>query len=125
VDQLALGNVAIRRGRAEDLAGQIEADIVMARAVASLDRLAGLASGLARPGGVVLAMKGARAADELERARPTLERLGVRQVEIVQAGVGIVSEPATVVRFTLGGSRARGERPATRGRQPSARRRRL
>ncbi|HEX9034860.1 MAG TPA: 16S rRNA (guanine(527)-N(7))-methyltransferase RsmG, partial [Streptosporangiaceae bacterium] len=60
-DRLGLANVEIRRGRAQELAGQVEADVVTARAVASLDRLAILAAGLARPGGTVLAIKGATA----------------------------------------------------------------
>jgi 16S rRNA (guanine527-N7)-methyltransferase len=58
---LNLGNVQVRRARAEDLAGEVQADVVTSRAVASLDRLAALAAGLARPGGLVLAIKGAAA----------------------------------------------------------------
>ena len=99
VAELGLGNVAVRRGRAEDLAGQIRADVVTARAVASLDRLAVLASGLARPGGLVLAIKGASATAELEHARPVLRQLGATGAEIVAAGSGLVEQPATVVRF--------------------------
>src|SRR5712692_218000 len=51
VIELGLNNVEVRRARAEDLAGEIQADVVTSRAVARLDRLAVLASGLARPGG--------------------------------------------------------------------------
>jgi len=99
IGELGLGNVAVRRARAEDLAGEIGADVVTARAVASLDRLAVLASGLARPGGLVLAIKGATAAAELERAWPVLRRLGATGAEVVTAGSGLVDQPATVIRF--------------------------
>src|SRR5581483_1625637 len=53
VRQLGLGNARVCRGRAEDQAGQLAGDVVTARAVAPLDRLAGLALGLTRPGGLV------------------------------------------------------------------------
>lgn len=102
VAELGLCNVEVRRGRAEDYAGLLGADVVTARAVASLGRLAVLAAGLARPGGLVLAIKGAAAARELAEARPVLERLGVSDAEVVQAG-GEMAGPGvprtTVVRF--------------------------
>jgi 16S rRNA (guanine527-N7)-methyltransferase len=100
VAELGLTNVEVRRGRAEDLAGRIEADVVTARAVARLDRLAVLAAALARPGGLVLAMKGAGAAREVEEAAPVLRRIGATDVEIVFAGGEILDEPSTLVRFT-------------------------
>jgi len=99
IAQLGLSNAQVRRGRAEELAGEIEADVVTARAVASLDRLAGLAAGLARSGGLVLAIKGAAAGTELDRARPVLRRLGATGTEIVVAGAGLLDQPTTVVRF--------------------------
>lgn len=107
---LGLPNAAVHRGRAEDAAGHLVADVVTARAVAPLERLAGMALGLTVPGGLVLAMKGAGAAAEIERARPVLRRLGARDVTVVHAGNGRVSPPPTVVRFTAGsgGSRAGG-----------------
>jgi len=98
-EELNLGNVRIRRGRAEDLAGQIQADVVTARAVARLDRLALLADGLARPGGLVLAVKGASAGAELDQARPLLRRMGATDVELVRVGTGVVEQPTTVVSF--------------------------
>ena len=100
VRMLDLRNVVVRRGRAEDAAGQLVADVVTARAVAPLARLASLALALVRPGGLVLAMKGAGAEEEIARARPVLQRLGARDVTVVQAGSGKVSPPPTVVRFT-------------------------
>ena len=64
---LGLDNAEVLRARAEDVAGQLAADVVTARAIAPLDKLAGLALGLARPGGKVLAIKGAAAEAELGR----------------------------------------------------------
>jgi 16S rRNA (guanine527-N7)-methyltransferase len=102
IGELGLSNVAVHRGRAEDVAGRLAADVVTARAVAPLGRLAGLALALTRPGGLVLAIKGASAEQELAQARPALRQLGATSIEIVRAGAGRVDEPATVVRFTAG-----------------------
>jgi 16S rRNA (guanine527-N7)-methyltransferase len=99
---LGLGNAAVRCARAEEVTGQLEADVVTARAVAPMKRLAGLALGLVRPSGLVLAIKGAGAAQELAQAGPVLSRLGARDVELVQAGRGKVSPPPTVIRLTAG-----------------------
>ena len=106
VRDLDLPNVTVRRGRAEDAAGEIAADVVTARAVAPLDRLAGLALGVARPGALILAIKGATAAQEVARATPVLRRLGARDVRVVQVA-GVESPAATVVRFTAGRARSR------------------
>lgn len=102
VRELGLSNAQVQRGRAEDLAGKIGADVVTARAVAALDRLAVLAAGLSRPGGLILAIKGAAAAQELDQARPVLRRLSATGVELVAAGSGRINPPAMVVRFTAG-----------------------
>jgi 16S rRNA (guanine527-N7)-methyltransferase len=99
---LGLRNVTVRRGRAEEVRGQVRADVVTARAVAPLDRLARLAIPLVRPGGTVLALKGQRAAAEAEAAGPVLRRLGVSDIAVLQAGVGRVSPAATVVRLITG-----------------------
>jgi len=112
VRDLGLGNATVRRGRAEELAGELAADVVVARAVAPMQRLAGLALGLVRPGGLVLALKGAGAEQELARARRVLGRLGVRDAAVVEAGSGRVSPPATVVRLTAGPAVSRGRRLA-------------
>ena len=67
---LGLENATVLRGRAEEV--RLAADVATARAVAPLDRLAELAVGLVRPGGMVLAIKGRTAEDELKKARPAL-----------------------------------------------------
>jgi 16S rRNA (guanine527-N7)-methyltransferase len=102
VRALGLGNAEVLRGRAEEMAGQLVADVVTARAVAPLYRLAPLALGLVRPGGLVLAIKGAGAAEELAAAGPVLRRLGAQDAAVVEAGRGKVSPPPAVIRVTAG-----------------------
>jgi 16S rRNA (guanine527-N7)-methyltransferase len=112
VGELGLVNVRIERGRAEDLAGTIRADVVTARAVARLERLAVLAAGLARPGGLVLAIKGANAVRELTEAESALKRLGASEIKTVSLGAGVLETPTTVVRFVTRAARV------TRARKP-------
>jgi 16S rRNA (guanine527-N7)-methyltransferase len=97
VAELGLANVSVLRGRAEDVT--VRTDVVTARAVAPLPRLAELAIGLVRPGGMVLAIKGRTAQEELTAARPVLRRIGARDAQVVQAGQGKVVPATTVVRF--------------------------
>jgi 16S rRNA (guanine527-N7)-methyltransferase len=111
VTELGLANAEVCRARAQDVAGKTAADAVTARAVAPLSQLAELALGLLRPGGVVLAIKGAQAAAEVAAARKTLRRLGVRDAEVLRLGSDRVDPAATVVRFTAG-PHAGGERGA-------------
>jgi len=101
VTELGLANVRLRRCRAEDAArtGLERADVATARAVAPLPRLAELAVGVIRPGGMVLAIKGSNAADELKNAESVLRRIGAHGAEVVRAGQGKVIPAATVVRF--------------------------
>lgn len=99
VRELGLGNAAVLRARAEDLAGQLSVDVVTARAVAPLNRLAPLLAGLVRGGGTVLAIKGSGATEELAKAQSALRRIGARRPEVLRAGHGKVSPATTVVRF--------------------------
>lgn len=101
--RLDLPNATVVRGRAEDMTGVIKADIATARAVAPLDRLAGWAAGLLRPGGEILAIKGQSAEQELAAARPALSRLRVRSAEVLRVGQGRVISATTVVRVVIGG----------------------
>lgn len=104
VTQLALSNATVLRARAEEkAAAHIKADVATARAVAPLDRLAGWAARLLRPGGELLAIKGQSAEEEIVAARPVLSRLGVRSTEVLQAGHGRVVTATTVVRVVMGG----------------------
>jgi 16S rRNA (guanine527-N7)-methyltransferase len=118
VRELELGNVHVVRGRGEEYDGELHADVVTARAVAPLDKLAVLASGLARPGGRVLAIKGASAATELARAQPVLARLGVTDARVVHASSASGLITTTVVTFTVPVGGSAGRRVS---RQPQAR----
>ncbi len=78
-DTLALP-VTVHRGRAEELAtGELKAafDLVTARAVAPLNRLAVLAAPYLKKGGQLHAIKGQRWSEELDEARPALAGLGL------------------------------------------------
>jgi len=99
VAALDLPNASVRRSRAEDLAGELTADVVTARAVARLPALAEWSLGLLRPGGLVLAIKGESAAAELAAARQALRRLGARDTAISHVGSGKVDPATTVVSF--------------------------
>jgi 16S rRNA (guanine527-N7)-methyltransferase len=116
VSELGLSNVEVVRGRAEEMAGRLSADVVTARAVAPLDKLAGLGLGLLRPGGKMLAIKGASADAELAKALPVLGRLGVTDAKVVSLGSAENVANATVVTFSAPARRAtqRGG-PAARG----------
>lgn len=103
VGQLGLANASVVRGRAEDLAGSVSAEIVTARAVAPLGKLAGWAAGLLRPGGELLAIKGQSAEEELAAARPVLSRLSAHSTGVLHVGRGRVIPATTVVRVVIGG----------------------
>jgi 16S rRNA (guanine527-N7)-methyltransferase len=92
--------VEVERGRAEenDVRRRWEgADVVTARAVAPLGRLAGWCLPLLRPGGEMLAVKGASAADEIERDRAAVRVFGGGPPRIARCGVGMIDPPSTVV----------------------------
>jgi 16S rRNA (guanine527-N7)-methyltransferase len=104
VTELGLANATVVRARAEEKGtAHIQADVATARAVAPLDRLAGWAARLLRPGGELLAIKGQSAEEELAAAKPVLSRLGVRSAEVRQVGHGRVVSATTVVRVVMGG----------------------
>lgn len=62
------------------------ADVVTARAVAPIADLARWAAPLLRAGGRLLAVKGASAADELQRGRSVLEGLGYAEATVLSVG---------------------------------------
>jgi 16S rRNA (guanine527-N7)-methyltransferase len=125
VSELDLANAEVVRARAEDLAGELAVDVVAARAVAPLDKLAGLCVDLLRPGGKVLAIKGATAEAELARARPVLARLGVSDARVIEVGSADGAATATVVTFSAPQRRPLDHRGRTGGSSsgPSAGRR--
>jgi 16S rRNA (guanine527-N7)-methyltransferase len=101
VGTLGLGaQVQVLRGRAEEpatIAAVRGADWVTARAVAPLDRLVRWCLPLAAPRGRLALIKGASAADELDRSRSALRRAGAHEARAVLIGVGRVEPAVTVV----------------------------
>ncbi len=96
IEELGLeSRVQIVRGRAEDQ--RTTYDVVTARAVAPLDRLLGWCLPLLKPRGVLLALKGRSAADEVAAAAQLLRRAR-RQAEILEVPTEDEAEPTRVVR---------------------------
>jgi len=93
---LQLQSVAIARARAQDWVPASRFDVVTGRAVAPLPKLLAWAMPLVADDGVVLAIKGAAAAEEIEAARPVLRQWGAR-AEVVTSSVPD-SSVTTVVR---------------------------
>jgi 16S rRNA (guanine527-N7)-methyltransferase len=92
--------VEVERGRAEDTSIRRRwegADVVTSRAVAPLHRLAAWCLPLARPGGMMLAVKGMSAPAEVERDARAIAASGGGIPRIETCGIGIVDPPSTVV----------------------------
>ena len=104
VEELGLVNVEVVRARAEALHGQRHFDVVTARALAPLDRLVGWAMPLVSPGGLLLAMKGGSAADEIEAASAVLRRHRAT-ASVLTAATQDGSSTATLVRVVRAGGR--------------------
>lgn len=93
--------VTVVRGRAEDAAVRRRvggAEWVTARAVAPLDRLVRWCLPLLRPGGQLLAMKGARAEAEVDAHREAIRHAGGVDVEVIHCGIPPLDQPVTVVQ---------------------------
>jgi 16S rRNA (guanine527-N7)-methyltransferase len=114
---LDLANVAVVRSRAEDLPAAW-ADVATARAVAPLAKLTQWCLPLVKPGGLMLAIKGRSAGEELREASALLPGLGAASWEVREVGGDLLEEPTTVVevrKATERRSRSRPSRPrATR-----------
>lgn len=92
--------VRVHRGRVEDVVVRSalgEWDVVTARAVAPLGRLASWCLPLVHPGGRLLAIKGERASEEVARDAGAVRSAGGGAVDIVQCGTAVVRPPTTVV----------------------------
>jgi 16S rRNA (guanine527-N7)-methyltransferase len=96
-------DVTVRRGRAEERETRRacgEFDVVTARAVAPMGRLATWAMPLVRPGGRLAALKGASAHDEVRRDANELRAAGGGEVEVVRCGAGDTTTHIVVVHRT-------------------------
>lgn len=107
--------VTVVRGRAEeravrDAAGEI--DVVTSRAVASLDKLTRWCLPLLQPGGRMMAMKGERAASEIEEHRRAMSSLGAVDVKVMECGVNYLTPPVTVVVAVKGSRPVGAARPS-------------
>lgn len=95
--------VTVRRARAEDLARKVRADVVTARAVASLDRLVDWAAPLMTDTGRLVALKGEAAPAELCSAGSRLASRGLVG-RVVVVGDQWLPEPTRVVLVSREGN---------------------
>jgi 16S rRNA (guanine527-N7)-methyltransferase len=104
VARFGLDNVTVLRGRADAVHGVATYDIVTARAVAALDKLATWCMPLVAPDGALLAMKGSSAADEVAAAAATCQRLGCAPAVVEELGAELAAEgavePIRIVRLS-------------------------
>jgi len=100
VDDLKLSNVEVIRARAEDVHGR-RFDIVTARALSAMPKLLRLTVPLTKSGGKILALKGGKAAEEIQDARPLMKKLGIASFELLTTGVTLLAEPTSVVQTRL------------------------
>ena len=100
LDDIHLDRVTVIRDRADAVARSgLRFDVATARAVAPLSKLAGWALPLLRPGGRLLAVKGALAMQELSEAETNLVTMKSSGWSVVTCGAGLVSTPTTVVEI--------------------------
>jgi 16S rRNA (guanine527-N7)-methyltransferase len=112
IDELGI-DCRVVRGRAEDrqVRDEVgEADAVVSRAVASLDKLTKWSAPLLRPGGRMLAIKGERAEEEIRDHRRVMSELGVTEVKVMKCGAPFVDPPVTVVVGFQGSRGTQGRR---------------
>lgn len=132
VEQLGLTRaVRVFRGRAEEAAAgtrdapALSADIVTARAVAALDRLAAWCLPLTVAGGRLVALKGASAAEEIAEHGAAVARFGGGEPELHRCGEGVIDPPATVVEVVrervIGPVRKKGSKRSRGGRRRGGR----
>lgn len=109
VAALNLPNVTVRAERAEQLgAGELRGtfDVVTARAVARLNLLVPLTAPLAKPGGLVLLVKGQRAEEELAEAKRVLVEQATTHEKTVATPTGRI----VVLRRGAGEARRKARR---------------
>lgn len=91
--------VRVVRARAEQHRSSY--DVVLARAVAPLDRLIAWCDPLRSPAGVILALKGRSAEDEVRGAGSLLSQRGLA-ASVLSVRASATSDPTTVVRIAQG-----------------------
>lgn len=83
--KLNLTNVFVVNSRGEDLNSREHFDIVTARAVAPLNILLEVCVPLVKEKGLMIAMKGAKANEELAASKKAIERLSLRVLKIEES----------------------------------------
>ncbi len=120
VADLGLQHVDVVRARAEEVT-DVHADVATSRAVAALERLSAWCLPLLRDGGVMLAIKGRSAGEELAATEPVLRSLGAESWSVRELGVGLLDEATTVIEVRKGSTAPAGV--AARPRRRASRRR--
>jgi 16S rRNA (guanine527-N7)-methyltransferase len=118
---LGLEHVTVTRARAEDLSGAAPVQVATARAVAPVARLARWCLPLVEPGGILIALKGARVHEELAAAESELRQLGAQSWAIAQYGGGLLAAPTTVLTVVRGAGPNTERRSVPRTRPTSSR----
>lgn len=98
IRDLGLDNVRVIRARAEDVADEVMADVVTARAVSALKKLIPMTVPLLDDDGQLMFLKGRSAQEEITGAEKALKRFKLRKPEITLLGEEILEQPTTVVR---------------------------
>lgn len=98
VDELALDNVEVFRGRSQDWTRGAVLDAVTARAVSALRTLLPLTAPLVRDGGELILLKGAAADAEIEKAAKQARTHRVVDLRVEVVGEGLLDVPTRVVR---------------------------
>lgn len=98
VDELALTNVEVFRGRSQDWTRGSILDAVTARAVSALRTLLPITAPLVRDGGELILLKGAAADAEIEKAAKQVRSHRVVDLRVEVLGEGVLETPTRVVR---------------------------
>ncbi|MEO6412283.1 MAG: 16S rRNA (guanine(527)-N(7))-methyltransferase RsmG [Pedococcus sp.] len=117
IDELALDNCTVHRGRAEEFDGVLSAPYATARAVARIDKLARWTFPLLLEGGTLVALKGGSAAEELAAEEKALRKLGMTTSRVVTYGAELLPVATTTLQLTVGA------RPLSRTARQAAKRR--
>lgn len=102
VEDLGLENVDVVRARSEQVAGNLDVDIVTARAVSALKSLLPLTIPLLSGSGELLAIKGRSAPDEIVSAQKALKKYRCGEPEVILAGTDVLVEATTIIRVPVG-----------------------
>lgn len=99
IDELGLKNVSVLRARAEEVGDVF--DVVTARAVKALPQLLQMTVPMTKNGGEIIALKGGKAAEEIEDSKRLVKKLKIESFDIVLTGTQFLDEPTRVVKTKL------------------------